>query len=179
MDRVNAMASGWSHVHSDAATLDAQEAELRRFARRMGAPASAFQAPAGGWLHLDLRAGPRRRALAEPGVRIFESSRALVEHLREHGVRNVPRGFVYVGGHDARCDTCGGFFDVRDVAEHRHGGASYPPRPAPVDLAAEPPFPGHDTVTFALCDPEWVIHEARERCDRTDPHPAEDCGELW
>lgn len=89
MDRENAMAAGWSHVHSDAPTLAAQAAELDAFRRRVGAPPSAFQ-PNGSWLHLDIKQGPRRRALACPDVRVFDSSRDLVLFLREQVIRNTP-----------------------------------------------------------------------------------------
>jgi hypothetical protein len=87
MDRENAMAPGWSHVHSDAPKLLDQAAELERFRRKVGAPPSAFQR--GSWLHLDIMRAPRRKALADPNVRIFETTRELVVHLRAHVPRNI------------------------------------------------------------------------------------------
>jgi len=91
MDRENAMAKGWSHVHSDAQTLEAQTEELQRFRRKVGAPPSAFQANAPSWLHLDIMRGPRQKALADPSVRVFENSRDLVVFLMENVPRNKPR----------------------------------------------------------------------------------------
>ena len=92
MDRENALARGWSHVHSDAQTLDEQEAELQAFRRKVGAPPSAYQGNAPSWLHLDIMRAPRRKALADPSVRIFETSRDLVVYLMENVPRNVKRG---------------------------------------------------------------------------------------
>lgn len=88
MDRENALARGWSHVHSDAPTLEGQTRELQSFRRRIGAPASAFQG-AGSWLHLDVKRRPRAKALAAPDVTILESTRELVLYLRAHVPRNT------------------------------------------------------------------------------------------
>jgi hypothetical protein len=87
MDRVNLMAPRWSHVHSDAQSLEGQERELRKFAWSVGAPVSSFQR--GSWLHLDVCGKPRQRALTMPGVRVFESTRELVLHLQACVPRNV------------------------------------------------------------------------------------------
>lgn len=94
MDRENAMARGWSHVYSDAQTLDEQEVELQAFRRKVGAPPSAFQRNAPSWLHLDIMRGQRQKALADPEVRIFETTRELVEYLMENVPRNVKRRAV-------------------------------------------------------------------------------------
>jgi hypothetical protein len=87
MERENAMARGWSHAVSDAPSLLDQAVELQAFRRKVGAPPSAFQR--GSWLHLDIMRGPRRKALADPTVRVFDTSRELVEYLMENVPRNI------------------------------------------------------------------------------------------
>lgn len=67
MDRENIFARGWSHVLST--TNDV--AELQAFGRQVGAPAHALHL-GNRWPHLDLKLLPRERALASPGVRVFE-----------------------------------------------------------------------------------------------------------
>jgi hypothetical protein len=99
MDRENAMARGWSHVHSDALKLEDQEVELQAFRRKVGAPPSAFQR--GSWLHLDIMRGPRRKALGDPNVRVYATTRDLVLHLRASVPRNTPNNARAV------CATCG------------------------------------------------------------------------
>jgi hypothetical protein len=81
MDRENALARGWSHVVSDSDDL----AELEEFRVRMGAPPRALQFGDGHRPHLDLKLEPRERALADPGVRVFERTRDLILHLRALG----------------------------------------------------------------------------------------------
>ena len=88
MDRENPLAAGWSHVLSTAATPEAQRAELETFRVRIGAPRSAHQGPTRTkprrHVHLDLRAAPRRAALALDGtaVRVYDSARQMVRDLR-------------------------------------------------------------------------------------------------
>jgi hypothetical protein len=74
MDRENLHAKGWSHVLS--ATNDV--AELLAFCARVGAPPRALHLKNSGRPHLDLKLEPRERALADPAVRVFESTRELV-----------------------------------------------------------------------------------------------------
>jgi hypothetical protein len=76
MDRENPMAKGWSHVLSSTNDL----AELDRFRIRVGAPRQALHL--GRWPHLDLKLEPRDRALAHPGVRVFESTPAMLRFIR-------------------------------------------------------------------------------------------------
>lgn len=82
------MAKGWSHVMSDAPTLAEQEAELQAFRRKVGAPPSAFQ-PAGSWLHLDIMRAPRRKALADPTVRVWDDWREMMAFMRANVLRNI------------------------------------------------------------------------------------------
>jgi Protein of unknown function (DUF4031) len=74
MDRENLMVPGWSHVLSTTNDL----AELDEFRQRVGAPRQALHL-GGRWPHLDLKLEPRERALALPGVRVFERT---IEMLR-------------------------------------------------------------------------------------------------
>lgn len=90
MDRENPMAKGWSHVMSDAPTLEGQATELQAFRRKVGAPPSAFQ-PEGSWLHLDIMRGPRNKALADPTVKVWDDWRAMMEYMRQSVPRNVTR----------------------------------------------------------------------------------------
>ena len=78
MDRENLWAKGWSHVLST--TNDV--AELREFCRRVGAPAAALQLGNRRWPHLDLKLEPRDRALASPGVRVFERTSDMLRFLK-------------------------------------------------------------------------------------------------
>lgn len=78
MDRDNLFARGWSHVVSTTHDI----AELEAFRIRVGAPPAALQLSNPRWPHLDLRDEPRFRALAEPGVRIFDSTLSLVKFMR-------------------------------------------------------------------------------------------------
>lgn len=78
MDRENLFAPGWSHVCSTTGDV----AELEAFRRRVGAPPRALQLGNPRWPHLDLYGEARRRALREPDVRVFESSKDLVRFLR-------------------------------------------------------------------------------------------------
>ncbi len=74
MDRENLLAPGWSHVLSSTNDL----AELDRLRRRVGAPREAFHIRNGSRPHLDLKLEPRERALQDPEVRVFESTRLLI-----------------------------------------------------------------------------------------------------
>jgi hypothetical protein len=87
MDRENAMARGWSHVLST--TNDV--AELERFRERVGAPPEALQLRNPRWPHLDLKLGPRERALADPEVRIFERTSDLLRFLKALRESEPPR----------------------------------------------------------------------------------------
>jgi hypothetical protein len=78
MDRENIFARGWSHVLST--TNDV--AELRAFAQRVGAPAAALHLGNRRWPHLDLKLEPRERALASPGVRVFERTSDMLRYLK-------------------------------------------------------------------------------------------------
>jgi hypothetical protein len=82
MDRENLMAAGWSHVLS----TDNDLAELEALRIRVGAPPMALQTHDPGRPHLDLRLAPRDRALADPAVRIFSSTRELIRFW--HASRN-------------------------------------------------------------------------------------------
>ncbi len=77
MDRVNLLAPGWSHVVSSTHDI----AELERFRIEVGAPPAALQISNPRWPHLDLKLEPRERALALPGVVVFESTRELIRHM--------------------------------------------------------------------------------------------------
>jgi hypothetical protein len=74
MDRENLLAPGWSHVLSSSNDL----AELDALRRRVGAPRQAFHLGDGSRPHLDLKLEPRERAMADPEVRVFESTRELI-----------------------------------------------------------------------------------------------------
>jgi hypothetical protein len=78
MDRENRHAPGWSHVLSTTNDL----AELERFRRQVGAPREALHMGNGRWPHLDLKLGPRDRALADPEVRIFERTAEMLRYLK-------------------------------------------------------------------------------------------------
>jgi hypothetical protein len=77
MDRENIFARGWSHALST--TNDVTE--LRAFCARVGAPSSALHL-SGRWPHLDLKLDPRERALASPGVRVFERTSEMLRFLK-------------------------------------------------------------------------------------------------
>jgi hypothetical protein len=82
MDRENLLARGWSHVLSSTNDI----AELRAFAERVGAPASALHLGNRRWPHLDLHWGPRERALACPDVQVFERTSEMLRFLKlAHG----------------------------------------------------------------------------------------------
>jgi len=78
MDRVNALAPGWSHVLSTTDDL----AELDAFRRRVGAPRQAFHLR-GRRPHLDLKDGPREMALVQRDVRVFERTSEMLRFLKE------------------------------------------------------------------------------------------------
>lgn len=79
MDRENLFAPGWSHVLSTTNDLT----ELDDFRQRVGAPREALHLSNRRWPHLDLKLGPRDRALAEPGVRVFERTADMLRFLKE------------------------------------------------------------------------------------------------
>ncbi len=85
MDRHNLMVPGYSHVLS--CTNDLAELDALRI--RVGAPRQAFHLGDGRRPHLDLKLEPRERALVDPEVRVFESSRALLRFwlARQPGAR--------------------------------------------------------------------------------------------
>jgi len=77
MDRENPMAPGWSHVLSTTNSL----AELDEFRQRVGAPRQALHFGRR-WPHLDLKLEPRDRALALPGVRVFERTTEMLRFVK-------------------------------------------------------------------------------------------------
>ena len=76
MDRENLLAPGWSHVVSTTNDL----AELDALRIRVGAPPPAFSHK-GRRPHLDLKWEARERALVDPEVRVFDSTRELLRYL--------------------------------------------------------------------------------------------------
>ena len=74
MDRHNLLVPGYSHVLSSANDL----AELDGLRIRVGAPRQAFHLGDGTRPHLDLKLEPRERALVDPQVRVFASTRELL-----------------------------------------------------------------------------------------------------
>ncbi len=77
MDRENIFARGWSHVLSTTNDIG----ELRAFCGRVGAPGAALHLGSR-WPHLDLKLEPRDRALASPGVRVFERTSEMLRFLK-------------------------------------------------------------------------------------------------
>jgi hypothetical protein len=77
MDRENIFARGWSHVLSTGNDVG----ELRAFCEQVGAPAAALHLGSR-WPHLDLKLLPRDRALASPGVRVFERTSEMLRFLK-------------------------------------------------------------------------------------------------
>lgn len=82
MDRVNALAPGWSHVLSTTNDLG----ELDAFRVRVGAPRQAFHLR-GRRPHLDLREAPRELALRQPDVKVFDRTADMLRFLRGQGGR--------------------------------------------------------------------------------------------
>ena len=80
MDRENLLARGWSHVVST--TDDVTELEALRI--RVGAPPPAMS-HTGRRPHLDLKWEARDRALLDPAVTVFATTRELLAFL--NGVR--------------------------------------------------------------------------------------------
>ena len=76
MDRENLLARGWSHVVST--TDDIAELEALRI--RVGAPPLALQHK-GRRPHLDLKWEGRARALVDPAVTVFDTTRDLLRYL--------------------------------------------------------------------------------------------------
>ena len=77
MDRNNLLAPGWSHVVS---TTD-DVAELEALRVRVGAPPPALEHK-GRRPHLDLKWQARERALVDPAVTVFETTRELLRYLK-------------------------------------------------------------------------------------------------
>ena len=77
MDRNNLLAPGWSHVVS---TTD-DVAELEALRVRVGAPPPALEHK-GRRPHLDLKWEARERALVDPAVTVFETTRELLRYLK-------------------------------------------------------------------------------------------------
>lgn len=76
MDRANLLARGWSHVVSTTDDI----AELEALRVRVGAPPPALQHK-GRRPHLDLKWEARKRALVDPAVTVFETTRDLLRYL--------------------------------------------------------------------------------------------------
>lgn len=76
MDRENLLAPGWSHVLSSSNDL----AELDALRERVGAPRQAFHLKNRAKPHLDLKLEPRERALQDPQVRVFPSTKLLLRY---------------------------------------------------------------------------------------------------
>jgi len=77
MDRENLFVPGYSHVMSS--TNDIAELEALRL--RVGAPPQALDLR-GNRPHLDLTLAARQRALHDPAVRVYETSRDLLRAWR-------------------------------------------------------------------------------------------------
>jgi hypothetical protein len=77
MDRENLLVPGYSHVLSSSNDIG----ELEELRVRVGAPPRALHLrdvrP-----HLDLKLEPREQALADPSIRVFESTRDLIRFWR-------------------------------------------------------------------------------------------------
>jgi hypothetical protein len=74
MDRVNLLVPGYSHVLSSGNDIG----ELEELRVRVGAPPRALHLREAR-PHLDLKLEPRERALVDPSVRVFESTRELIQ----------------------------------------------------------------------------------------------------
>ncbi len=85
MDRENLVAPGWSHVLSTTNDL----AELDGLRARVGAPREAFHLR-DGRPHLDLKLGPRERALEDPEVRVFATTRELLRFWHASQAARTP-----------------------------------------------------------------------------------------
>ena len=88
MDRHNRSAAGWSHVLSTTNDLE----ELDAFRKRVGAPPEALHLKNRRWPHLDLKLGPRERALADPTVRVFERTSEMLRYLKVLRAAEPDRG---------------------------------------------------------------------------------------
>ena len=86
MDRENLHAPGWSHVLSDTGDL----AELERFRLKVGAPLRSLHVHDARRPHLDLKLEPRDRALADPEVRVFDTTMKLVRYLKSLNTARQP-----------------------------------------------------------------------------------------
>jgi hypothetical protein len=78
MDRENLLVPGYSHVLSSSNDIG----ELEQLRLRVGAPPRALHLR-DGRPHLDLKLEPRLLALLDPTVRVFESTRELIQFWRE------------------------------------------------------------------------------------------------
>jgi len=86
MDRHNLLAPEWSHVVST--TDDVAELEALRI--RVGAPPPAFS-HTGRRPHLDLKWEAPDRALVDPQVRVFDTTRQLLAFLKSE-IRSAKSG---------------------------------------------------------------------------------------
>jgi hypothetical protein len=77
MDRENLLVPGYSHVLSSSNDI----AELEELRVRVGAPPRALHLR-DARPHLDLKLEGRTRALVDPAVRVFESTRELIQYWR-------------------------------------------------------------------------------------------------
>jgi hypothetical protein len=70
------------------------------------------------------------------------------------------------------------------VQGERATGTFYPEqpptfkRPRQRDCRYEPPYPQHETVVFAMGDPNRVVHKDSWRCYTAWPHLISECGEF-
>lgn len=74
MDRVNLLVPGYSHVLSSSNDIG----ELEELRVRVGAPPRALHLREAR-PHLDLKLGAREQALVDPEVRVFESTKDLIQ----------------------------------------------------------------------------------------------------
>lgn len=86
MDRENLMVPGYSHVLSSRNDIG----ELEELRERVGAPPRALHLR-DGRPHLDLKLEPRERALVDPHVRVFESTKDLLAFWQACQGRNDVR----------------------------------------------------------------------------------------
>jgi len=95
MDRANLLAPEWSHVLSSTNDL----AELDALRIRVGAPRQAFHLGDGSRPHLDLKLEPRARALQDPALLVFETTRELLRFWHRCQAADRREGVSQDSGH--------------------------------------------------------------------------------